>query len=152
MQAAKGGAFDETRAEDDAYSTAFYRVRAESQFNTFSAETQEAVEAAINDGAEPAEIQALVMERIGGFSADVMDTVPTATARLETAQRIGEMGRGLETTVNPASASGPNKSSFRLPKGTSAPPSGATSLWTLRATSRPSGLAICQRPTQRRRP
>ncbi len=97
LDAAAGG---EAKATTDAYTEAFYNVRAESLFNTFSTETQQAVEEAINNGAEPAEIQALVMARIGEFRDEVVDTIPVSTAQRNVASRISQMGRELETTVN----------------------------------------------------
>ena len=90
---------DPERARQVAYSEAFYRVRAERRFNDFSNETKTAVEDALNQGADPEEVQALVLERVRAFSSDVMETIPTATAQRATAARLSAMGLELDTEI-----------------------------------------------------
>lgn len=82
-----------------AYQEAYYKINAESRYNTFSTETLSMVDEALNNGADPGEIQELVMGRTTAFFDDLRDTVPNAGAQRETAVRVAEMARGLDTTV-----------------------------------------------------
>lgn len=95
-----GGEADPERQRQMAYQEAFYRVRAESRANAFSSTVSQEVEQAINGGADPAEIQALMVERVTSFRQDEIDALPTASARRTAALKVAELARTLETTVS----------------------------------------------------
>ncbi len=97
--AATGGAADPERARSSPYQQAFYNLRAESQFNTFSADVAEQAEQMVNDGGDPDEVQAFVLERFTAFNTEVMDTIPESNARFATATRLASLGRTLETNI-----------------------------------------------------
>lgn len=97
--AATGGEANPERARSTPYQQAFYNLRAESRFNTFSAEVAEQAEQMVNDDADPDEVQAFVLERFTAFNAEVMETIPETGARYATATRLAALGRTLETNV-----------------------------------------------------
>jgi hypothetical protein len=98
LDAASGAGPDDDRST--AYQETYYRINAESRYNAFSTETLSMVDEALNNGADPGEIQELVMGRTTAFFDDLRDTVPNAGAQRETALRVAEMARGLDTSVS----------------------------------------------------
>lgn len=88
------------RAKSLAYTEAFYKVRAESRFNEFSAETKVMVEEALARGDAPDEVEGLVLERFKEFSSDVLDSIPTASAQRDTAGRLSGLGGDLEASIS----------------------------------------------------
>ena len=96
--AAAGGPAEEGRSS--AFQQAYYRLRSEGQFNTFSTELAEKAEQMVNDGGDPDEVNAFVMEQFQAFNTDVLGGIPEPSARYETAVRLGDLGRTLETNIN----------------------------------------------------
>lgn len=97
--AVAGDDADPAMARSVSYQQAFYRVRAESRFNAFSAATTQAVEQAVNDGADPAEVQQLLTTQVTAFREDVLDQLPPS-AKIAAATRVAQMARDLDTTVS----------------------------------------------------
>lgn len=93
---------DPALAASRAYQEAFYRVRTESRFNAFSATTKNDIDQALNDGADPADVDELMQTRTAAFLKDEIDQLPAtaSVARRETATRLMALAGELDTTVN----------------------------------------------------
>lgn len=100
LDAATDGVADPARARSVSYQEAFFSVKAEASFNTFSAQTRAAVDDALNNDASPEEVHALVIAGITDFRDQVIDTIPTASAQRATAARLSAMGMELDGVVN----------------------------------------------------
>lgn len=99
LDAQTGGEIDPARASSLAYQEAFYRTKAEASFNAFAVETKAAVDDALAQGQGPAEVEALVMERVTSFRDQVLETIPNPSAQRDTAMRLSAMGGELEAGI-----------------------------------------------------
>lgn len=92
LDAASGKEMDPARAGNKAYSSAFYSIKAERDFNAFAARVQNEAEDAINAGGDPDEVQAMVLGKFQEFISETTAGIPDAEVRLQQAQRLSSFG------------------------------------------------------------
>lgn len=86
-------------ASSGAYREAFYRERAQARFNEFAPTVTAQAQDLIAAGRSPEEIEVALLESVGAFRDDILETIPTALGRSETAERLSRLGGELETRL-----------------------------------------------------